>query len=300
MKLTRKVEPNIPSGKLGCICEYFNILNENQHSAYSDCLATARLFKLLLFEYNVGSILKSIAKPKEREQWPKLPSKNIMYKRTHYLSSKDENNYLAGLIDRLPILGDCSTDGEIEYLNLLAEILTDRLISQEESRQLFELAICYGISRDKALFLHNKYFLNLVRVALIDSIITEAEMRDLIQVAKLLNISEEDVKKLIQEGRKTPNDPQLFQNRRDLIGKSVCFTGTLNSYLQGMPITRETAHKIAIEHGLIVKNGVTKDLDYLVVADPDTMSGKAKKARKYNTKILAEQTFWNMLGIQVS
>jgi DNA polymerase-3 subunit epsilon len=41
-----------------------------------------------------------------------------------------------------------------------------------------------------------------------------------------------------------------------------------------------------------------KDLDYLVTADPDSMSGKAKKARQYNTKILAEQTFWNLLGLQ--
>lgn len=58
------------------------------------------------------------------------------------------------------------------------------------------------------------------------------------------------------------------------------------------------AQKIAMEHGLVVKKRVTKGLEYLVTADPDTMSGKAKKAREYTTTILAEQTFWNMLGIQ--
>jgi DNA polymerase-3 subunit epsilon len=38
---------------------------------------------------------------------------------------------------------------------------------------------------------------------------------------------------------------------------------------------------LAVEHGLIVKKGVAKDLDFLVAADPDSMSGKAKKAREY-------------------
>ena len=52
-----------------------------------------------------------------------------------------------------------------------------------------------------------------------------------------------------------------------------------------MQITREMAHKLAVEHGLVVKKGVTKDLDFLVVADPDSMSGKAKKAREYSTKV---------------
>ena len=31
---------------------------------------------------------------------------------------------------------------------------------------------------------------------------------------------------------------------------------------------------------MVVKKGVTKKLDYLVAADPDSMSGKAKKARQ--------------------
>jgi DNA polymerase-3 subunit epsilon len=300
LNLVRKVDSSIPSGKLGCVCEYFNIPIENQHCAYSDCLSTAQLFKLLLQEYGAENVLRAISKPAEKEQWPKLPCKNIMYKRDHYLNLKDENNYIANLLGRLPILGDCQNDGEIEYLNLLDEILADRLISQNESQCLFEIAVGYGISRDKSLSLHKTYFMNLVRVALLDKIITDVEMRDLIQVSKLLNISEEDVKKSIIEGQKIANGSKILQNKKDLTGKSVCFTGTLNSCFEGIPITRETAQKIAIEHGLIVKNGVTKELDYLVVADPETMSGKAKKAREYKTVILAEQTFWNMLGIQVS
>ena len=102
-------------------------------------------------------------------------------------------------------------------------------------------------------------------------------MRDLVQVSKLLNLSEEDMKRYIVEGQKTATGSQLVENKKDYVGKNVCFTGTLNSCCDGKPITREIAQKIAMEHGLIVKNGVTKELDYLVVADPETMSGKPKK-----------------------
>jgi DNA polymerase-3 subunit epsilon len=44
---------------------------------------------------------------------------------------------------------------------------------------------------------------------------------------------------------------------------------------------------------------VTKELDLLVVADPNTQSGKAKKARKYGTRIVHEPVFWRSLGIAV-
>ena len=39
------------------------------------------------------------------------------------------------------------------------------------------------------------------------------------------------------------------------------------------------ATAVASEYGMVVVKGVTKKLDYLVMADPDSLSGKAKKAR---------------------
>jgi len=45
---------------------------------------------------------------------------------------------------------------------------------------------------------------------------------------------------------------------------------------------------------------VTKKLDMLVVADPNSMSGKARQARQYGVRIVAETAFWPMVGIEVS
>ena len=51
--------------------------------------------------------------------------------------------------------------------------------------------------------------------------------------------------------------------------------------------------------GLVVSKSLTKKVDVLVVADPYTQSGKAKKAREYGTRVMAEAVFWQSLGIQV-
>jgi DNA polymerase III subunit epsilon len=48
-----------------------------------------------------------------------------------------------------------------------------------------------------------------------------------------------------------------------------------------------------------VRDAVSKNLDLLVVADPDSMSGKAKKARTYGTRIMSERAFWKALRIAV-
>lgn len=165
---------------------------------------------------------------------------------------------------------------------------------------LFELARQYNITKPQAISLHKRYLANVTRIALMDGIITDFEMKDIIQLAKLLHISEDDLALIIQEEQKNmvTNGVVKPEIKNDIVGKSVCFTGTLTALYKGNPMTREMAQQLATEYGLIVKKSVTKDLDYLVTADPDSMSGKAKKARQYNTKILAEQAFWTLLGLQ--
>jgi DNA polymerase-3 subunit epsilon len=44
---------------------------------------------------------------------------------------------------------------------------------------------------------------------------------------------------------------------------------------------------------------VTKGLDLLVVADPDSLSAKARKGRQYGTRIMAEAVFWQAIGVAV-
>jgi DNA polymerase-3 subunit epsilon len=79
----------------------------------------------------------------------------------------------------------------------------------------------------------------------------------------------------------------------------VCFTGELLGRLRGERVTRELAEKLATEAGLEVRTSVTKKLELLVVADPETQSIKARKAREYGVRIMAERVFWAALKMPV-
>lgn len=59
----------------------------------------------------------------------------------------------------------------------------------------------------------------------------------------------------------------------NLDGPSVCFTGKLLS------MSRSEASKKAAAAGWTVRDGVSRDLSYLVANDPDSGSSKAKKAK---------------------
>jgi DNA polymerase III subunit epsilon len=74
----------------------------------------------------------------------------------------------------------------------------------------------------------------------------------------------------------------------------------LTCYHAGQLITRDSARELAEQAGMVVEPRVTKKLNMLVVADPDSLSGKTKKAREYGIRIVAETAFWSMIGAQVS
>ena len=64
-------------------------------------------------------------------------------------------------------------------------------------------------------------------------------------------------------------------------------------------MTRDTASRLAADVGLVVAPRVTKKLDILVLADPHSSSGKARQAREYGTRLIAETAFWAMIGVEV-
>lgn len=75
-----------------------------------------------------------------------------------------------------------------------------------------------------------------------------------------------------------------------LAGKKVCFTGDGG-------IKRSKLQKMVEEHGGESKSSVTKDLDYLVIADPDSQTSKAKKARSQdNTELITVEAFLDLVG----
>ena len=76
-------------------------------------------------------------------------------------------------------------------------------------------------------------------------------------------------------------------------GRTFCFTGTL-------PRPRKEYEDLVDKHGGQVLSGVTKDLDFLVLADPGSGSTKAEKAKKYGTDCIDAEGFMALVARAVA
>ncbi len=79
----------------------------------------------------------------------------------------------------------------------------------------------------------------------------------------------------------------------------VCLTGNSGLWVDCGPLDRATEQQLAEKAGLVVKRSVVKSLTYLVAADVDSLSGKARQARQKGVSIVPQEAFWRALGVEV-
>lgn len=191
-----------------------------------------------------------------------------------------------------------TSSGDVSaYLEILDRALEDRRLSESEREDLRRAAELYDLSGEDLREAHHCYFDALCTAALADRRITERERYDLELVAGLLGI--EHINERLEVAARRASTEAAPMRSESLVGKSVCFTGKLECTLNGRPITREQAEYLARTAGLEVHKSVTKKLDVLVTADPYSNSGKAKKAREYGVRIIAETAFWPLIAVEV-
>lgn len=307
--LARRADPAIPSRKLLALCSYFGIVHDAAHSALPDARATASLMALCFARLG-GPATLSLAElgvrgqVVEEERWPHIPVSGRSCPRGAGVSAMEAPvSYISRLVARLPVTTETSERMD-EYLALLDRVLEDRRVTPDEAEELESLSQEAGLSRGQVVSAHRAYMRDLLSVAWADEIITDAEQRDLEDVRRLLGIYFSEFEQLLQEVKHERTTTHAGQGRGvaglpEINDKSICFTGMLRSRINGEVVSRATAERVAMEHGMVVRKGVVKKLDYLVVADPESMSGKANKAREYGVRILAEPVFWRMMGVNV-
>jgi DNA polymerase III subunit epsilon len=120
---------------------------------------------------------------------------------------------------------------------------------------------------------HRGYLKSLAKAAWADGVVTDAERRDLVEVTRLFGFDMEILDVVLHEARSEPKCTAINGTNKTLVGKSVCFTGMLVCSINGEPISRDKAHELAAQAGLIVRPGVTQTLDILVAADTCSFSG---------------------------
>jgi DNA polymerase-3 subunit epsilon len=195
-------------------------------------------------------------------------------------------DFLNRLVEEIPDVAD--SEAERDYLALLDRCLIDRMLSVTESGALFEFARSHHMSAREIRRLHERYLAALAVAARADGIVTDKERDDLVAVADLLELPLPALVDEVLAGSEkalgadwcdSESHPSGFVLNA---GDRVCLTGTMS---------RERDDWISIlgDAGIIVWPSVTKKVKLLVAADPDSLSGKAQKARSYGIPIVGEQ-----------
>jgi len=290
--------------RLSDVCANLGVTHHDPHTALGDARATADI--LVQWYHNAGSRrrpsladLGCMCLP-QPDQWPEVLTASCTPVTRSDASRVAAQNraYLGRLLQSLPATPTGGPPDEATYLDLLEKALEDRFLSPEEADELASVARDQGLTSDITSRLHRDFFESLAAAAWADGRLSQLETDDLCAVAEFLSIGRTEIQKAIA-GPPDRDDESSHVGRMEIgEGMTVCFTGVLRATMAGRQITREQAHGLAQTAGLVVQLGVTKGLNVLVVADPLTMSGKARKAREYGTRIVAEAVFWAALGIE--
>ncbi len=277
LTLINRVEPHLPR-KLDALCHRLDIPIE-AHRALSDARATGELVSRYLEALDLEDL--------PEVEWPKVtfPIGGQTYSRSQPPPVRQP--ILTRLMERLPRHpGQSNLD---EYYTMLDDVFADSILEDHEAESLVNLAGGLGLGKEQLEQAHHDYLAQLVRVAQQDGFVSEQERDHLNKVAKALGIDDINLR---------PLDSQSLYPR-DLKGKRICITGELKGKLNGRSLSRKELEELVREHGMEWKTGVSKKLDFLVARDVHSKSTKAKKARAYGIPVVAEQVFWNWLGVQV-
>jgi len=282
--------------RLGACCEVLGIRLETAHCAADDAAAAAALLVACLGDERVAAeVLPRLRlDPAPLDGWPGVPPCERCVHRGAAATLRTDSA-ISRLLDRLPDVSEAAAaDARTAYLELLDRALEDRRLTAAEVASLHDVAVAWGLGREMVGSLHERYFGALLTLAREDGVVTAAERADLQDVASLLGLDASTA--AVSEERELAATPA---RREQFTGASVCFTGASTCSIDGEEITRERAELLARARGLVVKPSVTKALDLLVVADADSLSGKARKARDYGTRIMVERAFWHALGVEI-
>lgn len=280
-------------------CAEAGVPHDGIHSAAGDAMACAKLFAGWLPALADRALADfGTAPPPPREAWPVSHARAATKARLVRGSGQQEPSFLATLVQAAEAPACADVTSVVPYLDVLDRALEDRRLSLEEREDLAATAAMLGLTADRVRNVHADYVGMLVAHAYRDGVVTPREREDLDMVADALGVAGVDDALTAIANRGHPLT--AGDASRTLVGRTVCFTGALLCELDGEPITRERAHELARDAGLDVADRVTKALDILVVADPHSLSGKARKAREYGTRIIAETAFWPMIGVVAS
>jgi DNA polymerase-3 subunit epsilon len=271
-----------PRTLAGC-CAVADIPLGNHHNALVDAQAAAELLRHYLKLAHPDSPWSSFLRAAAEVPWPAVRRTDATCVQRGTSAERD-GHFLARLLDRLPRAADPVRADP--YFALLDQVLLDHHISVTEADALIALAARLGLSRADAIRLHDEYLRALAHAAKADGIVTEAERQELDLVAALLRMPPGAVDEALATAEPSQQLAPAGHFRLQA-GDLIVFTGEMQG---GRDVWEDRARQA----GYLPHSGVTKRVRLLVAADPDTMSGKARKARAYGIPIITPEAFARM------
>lgn len=293
MRTGATLVPGAPRSLAGA-CGYHGVELSSAHEALSDARATADLLRVYL-SLGARSALPHWDETVElatSTPWPAVPTSAAAPVHRGVSTTRD-SHFLARLATArtLPI----TTWEKEEYLELVDRALLDRHISRREHDQLAELCEQRGISRADADALHRDYLAGLATAVWADGALTAEERSDYLAVASMLDVPVTDADRILEARTNSlvdlpvPDDEASYTRFALVPGDLVVFTGATEE-------PREVWERRAAAVGLVPHPSVTKKVRVVMAADPDSMSGKARKAEAYGIPVVGEQGFQALLA----
>lgn len=276
-RLSRELLPGAPERLAMCL-ETLGLEGDRPHTALGGAEATADLYRELAVRYKIEApgvrplqlreLLLPVTEGLETEKLLVRDSERT-----------EAGSWLERLSDHVPATGVMAVD---EYRSRLRAALLDGELSQAEIENLIGAAQNLGLSREEALELHGDYLRQLAIEMWADGVVTPEERAYIHDIALQLAVPATEVDTLLAAPL-SGNGTRIGLRP----GDRVAFTGVLD-------LGRDTWESRAFAAGLSV-GGVTEASALLVSADPDSMSGKARRAREFGVQIIDEATFARLL-----
>lgn len=290
MRTGAQLFPTAPRSLAGA-CFHHGITLDSAHEALSDARAAAELLRTYLAGGARHAVpdWDDVVELAATTPWPLIPVTGAAPVRRGVATQRG-SHFLARLAAArsTPI----TTWEKEEYLELVDRALLDRHISAREHDQLSGFCAEVGIGRADAEALHREYLVGLATVAWAGGRLHPAEVADFLAVAGMLDVPAVDARRILEspapaEPGSAPADKGA--SRFTLApGDLVVFTGAMDE-------PRDVWERRARTAGLVPHPAVTKRVRLVVAADPDSMSGKARRAESYGIPVVGETGFVRIL-----
>ena len=221
--------------------------------------------------------------------WPDVVQRSPKAKplpRAHKHKEK-KVHFLERLVSRLP-REDLPPEAD-SYMLLLDRALIDRFISLHEESELIQVATMLGLSKEQVTECHRNYLRALVSAARAEGELTSSNLKDLLTVGRLLGMSVHEVEAALNASElECAKLPLINLNFSLQPGDRIVFTGEHQD--------RSAFEALASHGGLIVSPAVSKKTRLVIAADPDSLSGKARRARELGIPVVGYDSLQRLLN----